>query len=81
MAGLKRGGKPSDYVSLNGGTGKGAAQPVYFTPEQIAWLERTYPEPLITPDTKMEDIQNVAGKRELIMAMKARVRNMATVQL
>lgn len=81
MAGLGRSGRHSDNVSLNGGTGKSAAQPVYFTPEQIAWLENTFPEPLITPDTTMEQIQNVAGKRELIRAMKARTRAMATVQL
>lgn len=71
----------NDYVSLGGRTGKSAAQPVYFTPEQIAWLESTFPEPLITPETTMEKIQNVAGKRELIMAIKARCRRMATVQL
>jgi hypothetical protein len=81
MAGLGRNGRRSDNVSLSGGTGKSAAHPVYFTPEQIAWLENTFPEPLITPETTMEKIQNVAGKRELIMAMKARVRSMATVQL
>lgn len=81
MAGLGRNGRRTDIVSLNGGTGKSAAQPVYFTPEQIAWLENTFPEPLITPETTMEKIQNVAGKRELIMAMKARTRAMATVQL
>lgn len=81
MAGLGRNGKRGDYVSLGGGTGKSAAHPVYFTPEQIQWLEQTFPEPLITPETTMEKIQNVAGKRELIMAMKARVRNMTTVQL
>ena len=81
MAGLGRNGRRTDNVSLNGGTGKSAAQPVYFTPEQIAWLESTFPEPLITPETTMERIQNVAGKRELIMAMKARTRAMATVQL
>jgi hypothetical protein len=81
MAGLRRNGRPLDNVSLSGRTGKSAAQPVFFTPEQIAWLEATFPEPLITPETTMEHIQNVAGKRELIMAMKARTRAMATVQL
>lgn len=83
MAGLGRRSKAADdYVSLHGGsTGKGSAHPVYFTPEQIQWLEATFPEPHITPETTMGVIQNVAGKRELIRAMKARVRRMATVQL
>lgn len=82
MAGLKRGGRPDPAnVTLSGRSDKGTAHTVYFTPEQIAWLENTWPEPLITPDTTMETIQNVAGKRELIQAMKARVRRMATVQL
>lgn len=81
MAGLGRNGRSTDYVSLSGTTGKGSASPVYFTPEQVKWLEATFPEPRITPETTMEHIQNVAGKRELIMAIKARVRNMATVQL
>lgn len=81
MARLRPKVAPLDNVSLNGRTGKSAAQPVYFTPEQVAWLENTFPEPLITPETTMGHIQNVAGKRELIMAIKARTRAMATVQL
>ena len=81
MAGTGKNGRRSDYVSLGGSTGKSAAQPVYFTAEQVAWLESTFPEPRIMPDTTMESIQYVAGQRELIRAMKARVRAMTTVQL
>lgn len=81
MATVARNRSKSVMSPSVGRHGKSAAQPVYFTPEQIRWLEDTFPEPLITPETTMEHIQNVAGKRELIMAMKARVRAMATVQL
>lgn len=81
MAGTGRNGRRTDYVSLGGSTGKSAAQPVYFTPEQIAWLESTFPEPQITPQTTMEEIQSIGGQRKLIRAMKARVRAMTTVQL
>jgi hypothetical protein len=81
MARLGRKSNPPEYVSLNGGTAKSSAHPVYFTPEQVRWLEETFPEPQITPDTTMETIQYVAGQRKLIHAMRARVRNMTTVQL
>lgn len=64
-----------------GKTGKSAAQPVYFTPEQIRWLEETFPEPEIGPDTSEASIRDVGGIRRLIKAMRARVRNVAVVQL
>lgn len=81
MAGMERGrGKPvmSPFV---GKTGKSAAQPVYFTPEQIRWLEDTFPEPEIGPDTSEASIRDVGGIRRLIKAMRARVRNVTMVQL
>lgn len=70
-----------DMSPSMGRQGKGSAQPVYFTPEQIRWLEDTFPEPEIGPDTTEASIRDVGGIRRLIKAMKARVRAMATVQL
>lgn len=81
MAGLRPQKGRSVMSHSTVGTGKGTAQPVYFTAEQYAWLDTTFPELRITPTTTMEEIQNVGGKRELIAAIRARVRNLSVVQL
>lgn len=81
MAGLERNRKALVMSPLQGKTGKSAAQPVYFTPEQIRWLEDTFPEPEIGPDTTEASIRDVGGIRRLIKAMRARVRNFTMVQL
>lgn len=81
MAGMDRNRNPRVMSPLVGKTGKSAAQPVYFTPEQIRWLEETFPEPEIGPDTTEAGIRDVGGIRRLIKAMRARVRHMSMVQL
>lgn len=81
MTTLSRNRSKSVMSPSVGRQGKSAAQPVYFTPEQIRWLEDTFPEPEIGPDTSEASIRDVGGIRRLIKAMRARVRNVTMVQL
>ncbi|ABW23109.1 hypothetical protein SPCB_033 [Pseudomonas phage vB_PaeP_SPCB] len=62
-------------------SGKGKAQPVTFTSQQIEWLEQTFPEHKISPGTTMEDIQFQAGRRDVVRAVRLRRRDAIAVEL
>ena len=54
---------------------------VNFTPEQLEWLQRTFPEPIIRPGIDMHVAMYEAGQASVVKAIEQKIYRMQAVEV
>ena len=54
---------------------------ITFSPEQLDWLERTFPEPKVRPGMQMDTAMYEAGQASVVQGIRQRVQHYRTERI